>query len=141
MPLPKEDDYKLADKNLDDAIANLMEAARPGIDDKKEGGFSERVYGFVGKLVEAGNAVKAVYNYKITDIEEHKAEIERRRQLGLTIEPAVAEPTFWWADGGDPYHILDEKYHYGCIGRERFARHPGAIWSFGFTRCASFCAL
>jgi hypothetical protein len=70
MPLPTEDDYKLADKNLDDAIANLMEAARPGIDDKKEGGFSERVYGFVGKLVEAGNAVKAVYNYKITDIEE-----------------------------------------------------------------------
>jgi hypothetical protein len=126
MTLPTEDDCKLADKNLDDAIANLLGAAPPGIDDKKEGRFSERFYELVWKLVEAGNAVKTVYNYKITDIEEYKAEIERRRQIGLTIDPAVAETMFWWADGGDPYHILDEKYHYGCIGREQFARHPGA---------------
>jgi hypothetical protein len=126
MPLPTEDDYKSADKSLDHAIANLFDATRPGIDDKKEGGFSRRVYELVWKLVETGNAVKAVYNYKITDIEEYKAEIERRCQIGLTIDPAVAETMFWWADVGDSYHILDEKYHYGCIGREQFARHPGA---------------
>jgi hypothetical protein len=88
MPLPTEDDYMLADKSLDDAIANLLGAAAPEVDDKIKEVFSERVYEFAWKLVEAGNAVKAVYNYKITDIEEYKAEIERRRQLGLTIDPA-----------------------------------------------------
>ena len=43
-------------------------------------------------------ALKAVYNYRLTDIDEYKAEVERRRQIGLTIDPATAETTFWWAD-------------------------------------------
>jgi hypothetical protein len=126
MPLPTEDDYKLVDKNLDDAIASLTDAVTSGIEEKEEGGYSKRTYELVWKLVEAGNAVKAVYNYKITDIEEYHAEIERRRRIGLTIDPATAETTFWWADGLDPYHILDKEFHYGSVGRERFARHPGA---------------
>jgi hypothetical protein len=126
MPLPTEDDYKLVNKNLDDAIDSLIDAASSIFKEKEDGEYSKRTYGLVWKLVEAGNAVNAVNNYKITDIEEYQAEIERLRRIGLTIDPATAETIFWHADAGDPYRILDEKFHYGCVGRERFARHPGA---------------
>jgi hypothetical protein len=71
--------------------------------------------------------LKAPYNKRLT-LDEYKAEVERRRQIGLTIDPATAETTFWWADVFDPYHILDEQYHGGCVGRERFARNPGGEW-------------
>jgi hypothetical protein len=60
-------------------------------------------------------------NYRITDMDEYNAEIERRRQLGLTIDPATAETTFWFADISDPYDILDPKHHEGQVGRERFS--------------------
>jgi hypothetical protein len=62
------------------------------------------------------------------DLKEYKIELEHRRQVGLTIDPATAETTFWWADMNDPYHILDEKYHEGQSGREYFARNPGGVW-------------
>ena len=52
--------------------------------------------------------------------------MERRRQIGLTIDPATAETTFWWTDVIDPYDILDPKHHAGSAGRTRFARNPGA---------------
>jgi len=58
--------------------------------------------------------------------DEYKAEIERRRQIGLTIDPTTAETTFGWYDLGDPYGIMGHKYHLDCVGRERFARNPGA---------------
>ena len=58
-------------------------------------------------------------------LDEYEVELERRRQIGLTIDSATAETTFWWADGGDPYYLLGERYHWDSIGRERFARNPG----------------
>jgi len=89
---------------------------------------AEAVYKAAWKVVETCQAVQANYDYRIADEEEYKAEIERRRQIGLTIDPATAETTFWYADAFDPYHICDEKMHCGQVGRERFARHPGASW-------------
>jgi hypothetical protein len=59
---------------------------------------------------------------------EYKIELEGRRQIGLTIDPATAETTFWWADMNDPYDILDERHHEGQSGREYFARNPGGEW-------------
>ena len=59
---------------------------------------------------------------------EYAAEMERRRQIGLSIDPAIAETMFWWADINDPYCILDAERHEGQVGRERFARNPGGEW-------------
>jgi len=126
MPLPTEDDYKLVRKNLDEAIANLVDAVPPRTAGKEEGGYSEQVYELVWKLVEAGDAMKAAQNYKITNMKEYKAEIKRRRKIGLTIDPATAETMFRMADCGDPYDILDAKYNCECIHETLFVRHPGA---------------
>ena len=76
--------------------------------------------------MEACQAVQANYEYKITDLKEYEAEVERRRQIGLTIDPTTAETMFWWADCSDPYHLLDESHKSGCVGRVQLARHPGA---------------
>jgi hypothetical protein len=62
------------------------------------------------------------------DLKEYKIELERRRQIGLKIDLATAETTFWWADIYDPYHVLGEKHHEGQSGREYFARNPGGEW-------------
>jgi hypothetical protein len=62
------------------------------------------------------------------DLKEYKIELERRRQIGLTIDPATAETTFWWSDIFDPYHVLGKKHHAGQTGREQFARNPGGEW-------------
>ena len=59
---------------------------------------------------------------KLTDLEEYKAELERRRQIGLTIDPATAEKMCWYADMSDRYDILDKKHHEGCVGRVRCAQ-------------------
>ena len=32
------------------------------------------------------------------DLEKYEAEIERRRQIGLTIDPAIGETTYWFSD-------------------------------------------
>lgn len=78
-------------------------------------------------MTSAPKEVKATYGNKLTP-DEYKAELERRRQIGLTIDPATAETMFWWADVCDPYCILDEQHHAGCVGRERFARNAGGEW-------------
>ena len=62
------------------------------------------------------------------DLEEYRIEIERLRQIELTIDRATAETMFWWADMNDPYDILDERYHEGRSGREYFARNLGGEW-------------
>jgi hypothetical protein len=126
MPMPTEDDYKLANKNQEDAIAELVDVVLREPPEGPGAGYSKLVYKTAWNLVEVFKAADAVYNYRLTDLDEYKAEIERRRQIGLTIDPATAETTFWWADLSDPYYILDPKYHWGGSGRERFARHPGA---------------
>src|SRR6476659_10892268 len=57
------------------------------------------------------------------------AERERLRQIGLTIDPAIAETMFWYADVSDPYDILDQQiYNEDCYGRVRAARNPGGKW-------------
>jgi hypothetical protein len=80
----------------------------------------------VAEAYQAGLA-KAFYFYTLTDIAEYEAELDRHRQIGLTIDPATAETTIWWADGNDPYRILDVEYHGSDeMRREYFARNPGA---------------
>ena len=58
------------------------------------------------------------------DIAEYEAEIERRRQIGLTIDPATAETMFDWVDENDPYGVLEEQYQSKVLRREYFAVHP-----------------
>ena len=62
------------------------------------------------------------------DLKKYKIELKRRRQIGLTIDPAIAETTYWGAHMNDPYGILDERYHKGKISREYFARNPDEEW-------------
>jgi len=128
MPMPTEDDYKLVNKNHDDAIADLVDAVLCDHQEVRPVRYSDPVYKAAWKVAEACKALEAVYNYRLTDIDEYKAEVARRRQIGLTIDPATAETTFWWADVFDPYHILDKQYHGGQVGRERFARNRGGDW-------------
>ena len=46
-----------------------------------------------------------------TDLDEYKVELARRRQIGLTIDPAHAETTVRVVDWSDPYDIRDESHH------------------------------
>jgi hypothetical protein len=124
MSMPSEDDHKVDNKNRDDAIAELVDAVL--CERQKVPGARERVYHATRKLLTACKALEAVCNHTFTDLDESRAEVERRRQIGMTIDPATAETTFWWADVFDHYHILDKSHHGGQIGREQFARHPGA---------------
>ena len=86
---------------------------------------------------DARNIVSAIENAFQTQVvrvipddvaTEYRAEIERRRQIGVTIDPAIAETIFWYADISDPYCILDPVFHLGQVGREHFARNPGGEW-------------
>jgi hypothetical protein len=128
MSFPTADDHKRANKSQDDAIAALVSVATSEPPQADCPRYREAVYKAAWKVVEACQAVQVLYDHKIKDIEEYNAEIERRRQIGLTIDPATAETMFWYADLYDPYRICDEKMHIGQIGRERFARHPDASW-------------
>jgi hypothetical protein len=65
---------------------------------------------------------------RITDIDEANAEIERRRKIGLTIDPAIAETSCWHEDFNDPYDDNDEEFHEGQIDHMYFARNPGGEW-------------
>jgi hypothetical protein len=79
--------------------------------------------------VEGYQAGRAVQNYcRLTNLKEYEAERERRREIGLIIDAATAETTFWHADMNDPYDILDENLHNGQSGPEFFARNPGGEW-------------
>jgi hypothetical protein len=86
---------------------------------------------------DARNIVSAIENAFQTQVvrvipddvaTEYRAEIERRRQIGVTIDPAIAETIFWYVDISDPYCILDPVFHLGQVGREHFARNPGGDW-------------
>jgi hypothetical protein len=126
MPLPTDDDICSANEYQDEAIAALVAAA--ALEPKRLGSprYTKAVYNAAWKVMEACQAVQANYEYKITDLKEYEAEVERRRQIGLTIDPTTAETMFWWADCSDPYHLLDESHKSGCVGRVQLARHPGA---------------
>jgi hypothetical protein len=125
--MPTGDDYKLVNKNQDDAIAELVDAVLREHPEGRPTRYNGPVYQAAWKVAKACKALEEVYNYRLTDIDEYKAEVERRRQIGLTIDPATAETTFWWADINDPYCILNrEMYHEECVQREQFARNPGA---------------
>jgi hypothetical protein len=117
----------LVDKNFDDAITALVDAA---VDQNvPRGPYSEHVYDAARNVVESYKDAEAVDSYRLTDLEEYKAERERRREIGLTIDPATAETMFWYADMIDPYDILDpKKYNENCCGRVRAARNPGGQW-------------
>jgi hypothetical protein len=121
-----KEDHWLVEKNLDDAITGLVGAIVS--QDVPCGPYSGHVYEAARNLVEGYQAGQAVQNCRITDLDEYEAERERLRQIGLTIDPAIAETMFWYADEGDPYDILDEEYHENCYGRVRAARNPGRKW-------------
>ena len=93
-----------------------------------DGPYSEDIHKTAMKVVYAYRAGQEVQNCCITDLEEYKAEVERRRDIGRTIDPAIAETNSWYEDMSDRYDILDEKYHEGCVSREYFARNPGGTW-------------
>jgi hypothetical protein len=118
----REDHHETLHMEHDNAIAALVDAVRSDQGKAMGARYSEQVYEAVWELVNATEALRAA------DMEKYQAEIERRRRIGLTIDPATAETTFWWADGGDPYGMLGPKYYIGCVGRERFARNPGGDW-------------
>jgi hypothetical protein len=121
-----KDNHWLVDKNFDDTITALVYALAG--QKVRRGPYTEHVYKAVVKFVEAYRAGQEMENCRMTDFDEYKAEVERRRQIGLTIDPATAETMFWHADMNDPYDILDDEYHEGQYGREHFARHPGGVW-------------
>jgi hypothetical protein len=60
--------------------------------------------------------------------QQWRIEIERRRQIGLTIDPATAETAVYWEGMDGPYDVLEEGYHEGQSGREYFARNPDGDW-------------
>ena len=95
------------------------------------GPYSDHVYEAARNVAETYEDAAASYYYRLTDIDEYEAELERRRQIGLTIDPATAETMFWYADVNDPYDILDEKYHGNVMVYEYFARNPGEAKRLG----------
>jgi hypothetical protein len=123
----KDDGFKPAQKRLDDAIAALV--YHVGLREPRNGPrskFSGNVYEAATRLV---HACEALRDWRSTHAADYDAEIERRRQLGLAIDPTTAETTFWYADMNDPYDIRDpEVWHERQYGRERFARSPGGEW-------------
>lgn len=119
-----KDDHWLVDKKSDDAITALVIAAVG--QDVPRGPYGDQVYEAALNIAEAYQNVSASYTYRLTDIAEYEAELERRRQIGLTIDPATAETAFWYANANDPYNILDERYHGNVMVYEYFVRNPGA---------------
>ena len=93
-----------------------------------DGPYTGAVYQAAGNLAEALHARLAVCSYKVTDPDEYQAELDRRRQIGLTIDPATAETKVWWTDVNDPYGLLDPRYHDVCYEDVYFARNPGGEW-------------
>jgi hypothetical protein len=122
-----KDDGWLLDEKAGNAITALVDALVGH--NVPRGPYSKHVYKTAMKVMYAYRAGQEVQNCRITDLEEYKAEVERLRKIGLTIDPAIAETMFWYADVGDPYDILDpEKYHEDCCGRVQAARNPGGEW-------------
>lgn len=122
-----KDDSWVVDKNFDDAITALVyHVIRTNV---PRGPYSGQVYEAARNIAEARQIgrLKPFYFYDLTYIEDYEAELDRRRQIGLTIDPSIAETKIWWADSNDPYRILDAEYHGGDERRpEYFARNPGA---------------
>jgi hypothetical protein len=56
------------------------------------------------------------YRAMTADLKKEKAEQERLRQVGLTIDPATAETTWSYVD------------FYGCACPDYFGRNPGGEW-------------
>ena len=110
MPIRTKDDHKL--KTYEDDVATLVDAVAA-----KD---VHRICWAAAYLSESANAICKI------DIAEYEAEIERRRQIGLTIDPATAETMFDWVDENDPYGILEEQYQAKVMRREYFVRNPGA---------------
>jgi len=138
MPLPTQDDYDAVNDKYDDAIRELLVAvtretvprgpySRPVYDAAEKVVEAFKAKKEANKVVEAFQAMQAVYNCE-TDPDEYKAELARRRQIGLTIDPATAETTVRLVDVGDPYDILDRSNHVGRWACEYFARHSGGDW-------------
>jgi hypothetical protein len=122
-----KDNQWLVDRNFDDAIAALVDAAVG--QNVPRGPYSEHIYDAARIVAESYQDAMAVHSYRLTDLEEYEAERERRREIGLTIDPATAEKIRWHADVNDPYAMLDPaKHHENCYGGELFARNPGGEW-------------
>jgi hypothetical protein len=138
-----KDGQWLVEASFDDAITELIhtvvdETARQTRLAGKEyssdrsatalpaGPYSEHVYAAARKVAETFGRSEPFYFYRLSDIAEYPAELERRRQIGLTIDPATAETGFWEANLRDPYKILDEKHHGDIVMFQYYVRNPGA---------------
>ena len=118
-------------KDLDRAICEFVRAvvAFTAADvDVPYGPYNGAVYQAAGNLAEALYARLAVCSYTVTGPDEYQAELDRRRKIGLTIDPATVETKVWWMDVSDPYGILDPRYRDGCYEHVYFARNPGGDW-------------
>ena len=118
-------------KDLDRAIRAFVghAVAFTAVDvDVPDGPYNGAVYQAAGNLAEALHARLAVCSYTVTGPDEYQAELDRRRKIGLTIDPATAETKVWWMDVSDPYGILDPRYRDGCYEHVYFARNPGGDW-------------
>ena len=98
MTIRTKDDRKL--KNYEDDIGTLVDAVAA-----KDVG---RICWAARHLSKSADAICKI------DIAEYEAEIERRRQIGLTIDPATAETMFDWVDENDPYGVLEERCRRKC---------------------------
>jgi hypothetical protein len=124
-----KDNQWLVDRTFDEAITALVDAAVG--QNVPSGPYSEHVYDAARIVAESYEDAVAVHSYRLTDLDEYEAERERRREIGLTIDPAAAEKIRWGADVSDPYDMLDpEKFHENCYGNVSLARNPGGLWVY-----------
>ena len=77
MPIPSDDDHKRANERQDEAITALVAAVLSEPPEPQSPRYSDAIYEAAWKLVEACKVVQANYDYRITDLDEYKAEIER----------------------------------------------------------------
>ena len=108
MTIRTKDDHKV--KMYENDIAELVDA----VADQNVG----RICWAARYLSESADAICKI------DIAEYEAEIERRRQIGLTIDPATAETWFTLVDENDPYGVLEEHYQAKVLRLEYFAAQP-----------------
>jgi hypothetical protein len=118
------DDYRQSvNKKTGDAISELVNAVMG--EEVPRVPYGKLIYKAAWGVAHACQNLNAVCHCRMTDWDEVQAECERRRQIGLTIDPATAVTRWWDADFADPYGILDEKFHLGIVD-EQFARNRGA---------------
>jgi hypothetical protein len=130
MRVRTQEEHDVAIKNYDAAIAHLVDAVAHDPEDGNSK-YGAHVYRSALALIDARETLDATIY--CDDINEYNAEVERRRQIGLTIDPATAETTFWWSDMGDPYCLLNpDRFHEGKVDASDLRVIPAPVKMTGF---------